>query len=93
MSALRIRLHQENIALQVQQDSVALQVVSRRELVAMQDGSTISTAGPAVVLRLLSGLVGAQGPAGPAGAAGTVITVGTTPPESPVVNQLWLDTN
>lgn len=33
------------------------------------------------------------GAVGPAGPAGTTITVGTTAPASPVLNQLWVDTN
>lgn len=39
------------------------------------------------------GLVGIPGPEGPPGPPGTIVHVGPTPPVSPNVNDLWVDTS
>lgn len=36
---------------------------------------------------------GIPGPPGPPGAAGTIVAVGPTPPPSPAVGDLWVDTS
>lgn len=38
-------------------------------------------------------VTGAVGPAGPPGEDGTIVAVGPTPPPSPAVGDLWVDTS
>lgn len=40
----------------------------------------------------LPGPPGPIGPEGPQGPSGTIVAVGPTPPSSPNVNDLWVDT-
>jgi hypothetical protein len=60
------------------------------QTVGLQPSPLISTPMPMVSE---VGLVGIPGPEGPPGPPGTIVHVGPTPPPSPSVNDLWVDTS